>query len=86
MVGEFFLGYVYVEVQHIKDGCLTNEIYGGIEMSKLEFVIMACVAHRATTFREKSFWENQYDLFKSGVRNAEMHDFTLVTLSEVYYG
>ncbi len=52
-------------------------------MSKLEFAIKACSDTGATSSREKAYWERQYNMYNSGVRNAEMHCYTLVKLSQV---
>ncbi len=51
-------------------------------MEKLNFVLNACRETGAVDIREKQFWEKQYQMYNNGIRNASMHDYTLVNLSK----
>ncbi len=52
------------------------------KLDKLNFVLKACSTTKATTSREKEYWERQHAMYQNGIRNNEMHDFTLVELSK----
>lgn len=53
-------------------------------MKKTNLVNKFKSAVNASGYEFTDFWSDQFDLFEAGVRNADMHDFTLTCLSELF--